>query len=141
MALRRVIPLDGKDTWVFRQASNASSEWLNVRGMPTNVHLDLLLHGLISDPHSGTQENDCQWVGEETWVYRGSFSRPDGISNGRTLLAFDGLDTYVSDLKSAFVCLWRGVEPGQLLEMWMLEWPDFQLICTSQLRTAGLTLS
>lgn len=110
MALRRVIPLDDKDAWVFRQATNLPSEWLKVQGMPTNIHIDLLFHGLISNPHHGTQENDCQWVGEETWVYRGSFSKPDDISNRKTLLAFDGLDTYVSDCRSPILCQRREVE-------------------------------
>lgn len=98
MALRRVIPLDDKDQWVFRQVTDPASEWLAVHGMPTNVHLDLLFHRLISDPHLGNQEDDCQWVGEATWTYRGTFSRPDNEPYERAVLAFDGLDTYVSYL-------------------------------------------
>jgi len=96
MALRQVIPLNDKDIWFFRQVTNPPSEWLKVQGMPTNVHMDLLHHGFISDPYLGVQENDCQWVGEETWVYKASFLRPDGILNRRIQLAFGGLDTYVS---------------------------------------------
>lgn len=64
--------------------------------MPTNVHLDLLHNGIISNPLIGKRENDCQWVGEKSWVYRGTFPTPMVVSKGQTVLAFDGLDTYAT---------------------------------------------
>lgn len=96
MALRRMICLDDKDAWTFRQANSSLPEWLKVHSMPTNVHLDLIHHGIIRNPHIGKQENDCQWVGEESWVYRGTFPMPDAIQNKRVVLALEGLDTFVS---------------------------------------------
>lgn len=99
MSPRRVIRLDDKDAWTFRQASSVPLKWLKVHSMPTNVHLDLIHNGIIPNPHIGKQENDCQWVGEESWVYRGIFLAPDAITDttdSRVVLALDGLDTCVS---------------------------------------------
>ena len=62
--------------------------------MPTNVHLDLLHHGLIAHPFVGKNENHCQWVGESAWVYRAKFSSPDLCFGDKAALIFDGLDTY-----------------------------------------------
>lgn len=64
--------------------------------MPTNVHLDLLHHGIILDPCRAKQENDCQWVGEKAWVYKGVFPSPDIPSDAKAFIAFDGLDTYAT---------------------------------------------
>lgn len=64
--------------------------------MPTNVHVDLLYNGIITNPFLGKQENDCQWVGETAWIYRGTFPTPDLGSRQKAVLAFDGLDTYAT---------------------------------------------
>ena len=64
--------------------------------MPTNVHVDLLHNGLISDPLIGKSESDCQWVGEKSWVYKGIFPTPNIGSDEKTVLAFDGLDTHAT---------------------------------------------
>ena len=64
--------------------------------MPTNVHLDLIHNGIISNPLIAKRENDCQWVGEKSWIYRGTFSTPKAASGEKTVLAFDGLDTYAT---------------------------------------------
>ena len=62
--------------------------------MPTNVHLDLLHNGVISNPLIGKRENDCQWVGEKSWVYRCTFATPVVGSREKAVLTFKGLDTY-----------------------------------------------
>lgn len=64
--------------------------------MPTNVHIDLLHNGVISNPLIGKNENDCQWVGEKAWVYRGTFRTPTVGSGEKAVLAFDGLDTFAT---------------------------------------------
>ena len=64
--------------------------------MPTNVHLDLIHNRIISNPTIAKRENDCQWVGEKSWVYRCTFSTPIVASGEKTVLAFDGLDTYAA---------------------------------------------
>ena len=64
--------------------------------MPTNIHLDLLHNGIISDPLIGKRENDCQWVGEKSWVYRGTFPAPIVSPCEKAVLAFHGLDTFAT---------------------------------------------
>ena len=90
---RRVIPIS-KD-WTFRQGNDSFSRRWPVSNFPTNVHLDLLHHGIISDPFHDKNENDCQWVGEVPWVYQTTFMSPD-LGAGKAILAFDGLDTYAT---------------------------------------------
>ena len=69
---------------------------MKVRGLPTNVHVDLIYNGVISDPFIGKRENDCQWVGEKSWVYRGTFPTPTVHSGEKAVLVFEGLDTYAT---------------------------------------------
>lgn len=93
------IPID--QNWTFRQADNESSDFLPVSQFPTNVHLDLLAHKLIPDPFIGKNELDVQWVGEAVWLYRTHFATPtpSTTSTGggsRSVLAFDGLDTFAT---------------------------------------------
>ena len=94
MATRKVLPLNDRQKWAFRQADCPDSEWMEVCDMPTNVHLDLLQNGAISNPLIGKRENDCQWVGEKSWVYRGTFATPTVRSGEKAVLTFKGLDTY-----------------------------------------------
>ncbi|KAM7222221.1 beta-mannosidase B [Rhypophila decipiens] len=109
------IPLH--QNWQFAQLPDESSSDINqgeqkiglernkfypVSQFPTNIHLDLLHHGLIPDPFMGKNELDVQWVGEANWVYKTFFSvaasslggRDDDKSKVRAVLAFDGLDTF-----------------------------------------------
>jgi beta-mannosidase len=98
MSQRTVTPIN--QNWEFKQADKKDSKYLPVAQFPTNVHLDLIHHGLISDPFIGKNENDCQWVGEAVWVYRTSFASPSLTADERSIvkavLAFDGLDTYAT---------------------------------------------
>lgn len=96
MAPRVVIPID--KNWEFRQADKEDAQFLPVSQFPTNVHLDLMHHGLIPDPFIGKNELAVQWVGEAQWTYRTSFGypanpHPDG---NKAVLAFDGLDTFAT---------------------------------------------
>lgn len=90
---RKVYPID--QGWSFKQADDVSFEFLPVAQFPTNVHLDLLHHGLIPDPNTGKNENAVQWVGEKSWLYRTTFQNPE-LSTGKAVLAFDGLDTHAT---------------------------------------------
>ena len=94
MAPRTVIPID--QNWEFKQADKEDSKYLPVGQFPTNVHLDLLHHGLIPDPFIGKNELDVQWIGEVQWVYKTSFSAPAVASGVKAILAFDGLDTFAT---------------------------------------------
>lgn len=84
--------------WEFKQADKDDASFLPVAQFPTMVHLDLLAHGLISDPNIGKNELDCQWVGEKVWTYRTKFVTPKDLGgNGeKAVLAFDGLDTFAT---------------------------------------------
>lgn len=93
MAPRSVTPVD--KNWHFKQAGRDAGAYLPVAQFPTQVHLDLLHHGLIPDPNVGKNELDVQWVGETAWVYRTTFPTPPG-PRGKAVLAFDGLDTFAS---------------------------------------------
>jgi beta-mannosidase len=98
MSKRSVTPIN--QNWTFKQADKKDSKFLQVSQFPTNVHLDLIAHGLISDPFIGKNELDCQWVGEAVWTYRTTFESPDLTTDERSsvkaVLAFDGLDTFAT---------------------------------------------
>ncbi|KAK3955729.1 glycoside hydrolase superfamily [Pseudoneurospora amorphoporcata] len=94
MSPRSVIPID--QTWEFRQADKEHSKFLPVAQFPTNVHLDLLHHGLIPDPFIGKNELDVQWIGEAQWTYKTTFKGARVPENGKAVLAFDGLDTFAT---------------------------------------------
>lgn len=99
MAKRSVTPID--KNWTFKQADKDSVGFLPVAQFPTNVHLDLIANNLIPDPFIGQNENDVQWVGETSWIYKTTFASPDlsAIRNGaKAVLAFYGLDTYATVL-------------------------------------------
>ena len=90
---QRIIAID--KGWTFRQRGAPVEDAKPVSRFPTNIHLDLMHHHIITDPFLGQNENDCQWVGEETWVYRTQFAS-SGVHVGPAVLAFDGLDTYAT---------------------------------------------
>jgi beta-mannosidase len=93
LAMARTV-VDINSNWEFRQADKEDSKFLPVSQFPTNVHLDLLHHGLIPDPFIGKNELAVQWVGEATWTYRTTFTSPPVPTGARAVLAFDGLDTF-----------------------------------------------
>ena len=92
---RKIFPID--NGWFFKIHDDREREWRLVAHFPTNVHLDLMYHGMIRDPFVGKNELNAQWVGETPWVYRCKFVPPE-IGSSRAILAFDGLDTYATVL-------------------------------------------
>ncbi len=63
--------------------------------VPGTVHTDLLAAGLIPDPSTGMAESDVQWVENQQWVYRRTFSVPGQLLKERSVeLVAEGLDTY-----------------------------------------------
>lgn len=91
------IAIPVSSNWEFRQADKEDSKFLPVSQFPTNVHLDLLHHGLIPDPFIGKNELDVQWVGEAKWTYRTTFPTPEELEGkAKAVLAFDGLDTFAT---------------------------------------------
>jgi beta-mannosidase len=96
MAPKTVIPISAK--WEFKEADKDDSQFLPVGQFPTNVHLDLIHHKVIPDPFIGKNENEVQWVGETSWVYKTSFSTPALGSGVKAVLEFCGLDTFATVL-------------------------------------------
>ncbi|KAL1882115.1 hypothetical protein VTK73DRAFT_2206 [Phialemonium thermophilum] len=94
MAPNVAVPIDSN--WVFKQADKDDEAFLPVSQFPTNVHLDLLHHGLIPDPFVGKNELEVQWVGEAQWVYKTNFSSKPVPAGAKAVLAFDGLDTFAT---------------------------------------------
>lgn len=91
--VRTVYPID--QGWFFKEADDVSSEFLPVAQFPTNVHLDLLHHGLIPDPNVEKNENTVQWVGEKSWLYRTTF-QVSKLLESKGVLVFEGLDTHAT---------------------------------------------
>ena len=85
--------------WSFRQADDPASAFVPTQGFPTEIHLDLLHHGIILDLFLGKQERDIQWVGEKPWLYQTKFSTPSNLCNRSyrsVFVVFEGLDTYAT---------------------------------------------
>lgn len=96
MAPRKIIPLN--KNWEFKQANQEGATFLPVAQFPTNIHLDLMHHGLIQDPYLGKNELEVQWIGERVWIYRTTFAAPTIQKGSKAVLAFDGLDTFATVL-------------------------------------------
>ncbi len=65
--------------------------------VPGTVQQDLLAAGKIPDPFYGLNEREVQWVGEQDWLYRGSFDlSTDFTSSDPIQLCFEGLDTFAT---------------------------------------------
>lgn len=78
--------------WIFAQAG--TEKWLPAT-VPGTVHQDLLRHQLLPNPFYGTNEKKIQWVENEDWEYKTTFSvTAEQLSRGAAQLTFDGLDTY-----------------------------------------------
>ncbi|KAL8691912.1 MAG: hypothetical protein Q9218_002958 [Villophora microphyllina] len=84
--------------WKFKQAGIPEAPWKSVSRFPTNVHLDLIHHGIIPDPYIGKNEQAVQWIGERQWVYKTTFTPPTILPKRKAVIAFDGLDTHATVL-------------------------------------------
>lgn len=80
------------ENWYFSQGG--SGKWLSAQ-VPGTVHQDLIRHDLLPDPFYGTNEEKIQWVENEDWEYRTSFTvTPGQLEREAACLTFEGLDTY-----------------------------------------------
>jgi len=98
---KRITTLINKG-WIFKQADKKDADFLPVAQFPTNIHLDLIANNIIADPFIGKNENDVQWIGEVSWVYKTSFPSPSLQNSNsavvKAVLNFEGLDTYATVL-------------------------------------------
>jgi beta-mannosidase len=94
--LKDFISGEGRVRGAFRDQFD-TSDWIDIAA-PGDVHQALIDAGRIDDPFYDRNEGECSWMEEREWWYRLSFEseekplRPDE----RFLLAFDGLDTFVT---------------------------------------------
>lgn len=78
--------------WQFRRTS-PRGPWHPAR-IPGCVHTDLLRNGLIPDPFYSTNELDLQWIEEQSWEYRTTFTVPARLAaEDNVELVAEGLDT------------------------------------------------
>lgn len=86
------VTLTLNDHWLFSQAG--TEKWLSAK-VPGTVHQDLIHHQLLPDPFYGVNEEKIQWVENEDWQYKTSFTVSEELLNREgALLTFEGLDTY-----------------------------------------------
>ena len=63
--------------------------------VPGNIFTDLLDNELIEDPYQENNEQKLQWVEQEDWIYKQTFSLTSKqLSFENIHLCFEGLDTY-----------------------------------------------
>src|SRR5690554_383586 len=78
--------------WQFSQMNK--EQWYDAE-VPGSVQRDLVRHGVLPDPFWGTNEEKVQWVEDENWDFRKSFTvTGDQLKYDDALLAFEGLDTH-----------------------------------------------
>lgn len=80
--------------WMFSQSG--TDKWMTAT-VPGTVHQDLLAHQLLPNPFFGTNEQKIQWVENEDWEYKTTFTvTEEQLSRGAALMVFEGLDTYAN---------------------------------------------
>lgn len=80
------------ENWKFRKKNDKS--WLKAI-VPGTVHTDLFANKKIPDPFYGNNEKQLQWIENENWEYKTTFSiSKTEILQSHIELQFDGLDTY-----------------------------------------------
>lgn len=80
--------------WMFSQSG--TDKWMTAI-VPGTVHQDLLAHQLLPNPFFGTNEQKIQWVENEDWEYKTTFTvTEEQLSRGAASLVFEGLDTYAN---------------------------------------------
>ena len=78
--------------WVFAQSG--TDKWLPAT-VPGTVHQDLLNHELLPNPFFGTNEKKIQWVENEDWEYKTTFTvTGEQLARDAATMTFEGLDTY-----------------------------------------------
>lgn len=78
--------------WEFSQVGKG--EWLPAV-VPGTVHQDLLNNDLLPNPFYGMNEEKVQWVENEDWQYRTTFTlTEEQLQRQSATLNFEGLDTY-----------------------------------------------
>ncbi|KAI0384778.1 glycoside hydrolase family 2 protein [Hypomontagnella monticulosa] len=90
------------DGWTFQQVGGPSpDEWLPVKTVPSQVHMDLKANNKIPDPFIDLNELAVHWIAEKDWAYKVQFKRPAAPAEDGSVvtdLVFEGLDTFATVL-------------------------------------------
>ena len=82
------------DNWQF--SNSKDTIWMPAQ-VPGVVQTDLLRLNKIPHPFKGNNEDSIQWISEENWNYKTSFSvSEETLEKPKHFLRFEGLDTYAS---------------------------------------------
>lgn len=78
--------------WQFTQTGK--NEWHDAK-IPGSVQGNLIRHGVLPDPFYGTNEEKVQWVEDENWDFKKTFSlTAQQLQHDDAMLFFEGLDTH-----------------------------------------------
>ncbi len=78
--------------WEFSQMNK--EQWYAAE-VPGSVQRDLVRHNVLPDPFYGTNEKKVQWVEDENWDFRKTFTvTADQLQYDGTQLFLEGLDTH-----------------------------------------------
>jgi beta-mannosidase len=81
-------------SWQFKNQKQSEADWLPAQ-VPGTVHTDLYRNNRIPNPFLGANEKQLQWIENENWIYKTTFSISDKeLRYEHCMLQFDGLDTY-----------------------------------------------
>ncbi len=79
------------DGWTFSQADKET--WYKAE-VPGSVQRDLIRHKVLPDPFYGTNEKLIQWVEDENWDFKKSFTvTAEQLAHDNAVIFFEGLDT------------------------------------------------
>jgi beta-mannosidase len=82
------------ENWLFKKEGDSKSYKANI---PGTVHTDLFQNQLIPDPFFGANENQLQWIENESWEYETNFTLSKSELKSQNIdLEFEGLDTYAT---------------------------------------------
>ncbi|SDZ95895.1 beta-mannosidase [Porphyromonadaceae bacterium KH3R12] len=92
LSAQQVETLSLNDGWEFSQMNK--NQWHSAE-IPGSVQRDLIRHNVLPDPFYGTNEEKVQWVEDENWDFRKTFTvTANQLKYDDAQLFFEGLDTH-----------------------------------------------
>lgn len=89
---QQVEALSLNEGWEFSQMNK--NQWYTAE-IPGSVQRDLVRHNVLPDPFYGINEEKIQWVEDENWDFRKTFTiTADQLKYDDAQLFFEGLDTH-----------------------------------------------
>ena len=105
--------------WAFSKKGESS---IYPATVPGNIFTDLLDNELIENPYQENNEQKLQWVEQEDWIYKKTFSLTSKqLSFENIRLCFEGLDTYAD----VFVNEKKVFFADNMFRTWELEIKNF----------------